>query len=216
MFHTAAASGAHTGPDAESSPKRRQIVAAAEELFLAQGYGAVSMELVARTALVSKATLYAYFASKEALFATIVRDKGLETPLSADMFPEDVTDLRAALEALGQRLIHFMLRERTLAIYRIALAEAGRFPELGEAFYDAGPRCMRERFAAWLVQLQAQGKVAVVNNAVAAEQFMALVRSDVFLRRSLSVPPAPTEADIVASVRAAVETWLRAYAANRT
>jgi len=44
-------------PRLEASPKRRQIVAAAEALFLAQGYGAVSMDAVARRAGVSKATL---------------------------------------------------------------------------------------------------------------------------------------------------------------
>ena len=40
---------------------------------------------------------------------------------------------------------------------------------------------------------------------------MALLRSGVFLRASLAVPPAPTEADIAATVTAAVETWLRAF-----
>ena len=58
---------------ADGSPKRRQIVDAAQALFLAHGYGAVSMDAVARTAGVSKATLYAYFDSKDQLFATIVR-----------------------------------------------------------------------------------------------------------------------------------------------
>ena len=39
---------------------------------MAQGYGAVSMDAIARAAGVSKATLYAYFSSKDQLFATII------------------------------------------------------------------------------------------------------------------------------------------------
>ena len=200
---------------AEVSPKRRQIAAAAEALFLAQGYGAVSMDQVAKTANVSKATLYAHFASKEALFASIMQNKGLETPLFEGLFPDKVSDLRAELEMMGERLLRFMLRDRTLRIYRMALAEAGRFPELGEAFYANGPSCMLDRFVAWLDVLERAGLAVVPEGErrVAAEQYMALMRSGVFLRRSLSVPPEPSDDEIGRSVRAAVRSWLKAYGA---
>ena len=200
-------------PNHDVSPKRRQISAAAESLFLSHGYGAVSMDQVARTANVSKATLYAHFASKEALFATIMQDKGLETPFYEGMFPDIVADLRLHLEMMGERLLRFMLRDRTLALYRMALAEAARFPELGRTFYANGPCSMRERFVAWLGVLQAAGLVQVdeADRGVAADQFMALMRSGVFLRRSLSVLPEPSEAEIHRSVQAAVRTWLLAF-----
>ena len=58
----------------EDLPKRTQIMDAAAALFIAQGYGAVSMDAIAKAAAVSKATLYAYFRSKDALFATIIRE----------------------------------------------------------------------------------------------------------------------------------------------
>ena len=197
----------------EASPKRRQILAAAEQLFLVHGYGAVSMDQVARTANVSKATLYAHFASKEALFATIMQDKGLEKPLYEGMFPDQVSDLRAELESMGSRFLRFMLRDRTLSLYRVALAEAVRFPELGRTFYANGPCTMRERFVAWLGVLEQAGLVRVADREVAAEQYMALMRSDVFLRRSLSIEPEPSDDEIERSVRAAVDTWLRAFGA---
>lgn len=196
------------------SPKRRQVLQAAEQLFLAQGYGAVSMDQVARTANVSKATLYAYFPSKDALFATIVGEGGVERPLTEDLFPAEVTDLRAALDAIGLRTLRFMLRERTLSIYRIALAESARFPELGLAFYENGPRSMTDRFVRWLEPLAADGRINAPNLRVATEHFMALVRSGVFMRRSLAIPPEASEAEILSTVHAAVETWLKAYTAR--
>src|SRR5689334_22213892 len=62
---------AHLAP-AELSPKRQSVVDAAARLFMAHGYGQVSMDAVAREAGVSKATLYAYFTSKDQLFASII------------------------------------------------------------------------------------------------------------------------------------------------
>jgi len=193
------------------SPKRRQALDAATDLFMAHGYGAVSMDAVARRANVSKATLYAHFPSKEVLFATIVRERGLTNQLDSTLFPEHVTDLRAALETIGRRVMRFMLQERTLAIYRVAIAEAARFPELGRAFFDNGPSKFCTWGERWIARQQAAGLVRQADLGVATHQFMALLRSGVFLRASLALPPAPGEAEIEATVRAAVDTWLRAF-----
>ena len=46
---------------------------------------------------------------------------------------------------------------------------------------------------------------------VAADQFGALLRPLMFLRAMLAVAPAPDEAEIMATVDAAVGTFLRAY-----
>jgi TetR/AcrR family transcriptional repressor of mexJK operon len=197
-----------------TSPKHQQIVRAAEALFLAHGYGAVSMDAVARQAGVSKATLYAHFVSKDGLFASIVADKGQDNPVVESLFPDTVADLRAALREIGQRLLRFMLRDRTLSILRIAIAESARFPELGVAFYANGPQKFRDRFRAWLDTLAAQGLVETPDTLTATYQFMALLRSDMFLRAGLGLPPPPGEAEIDATVTNAVETWLRAYAAR--
>jgi AcrR family transcriptional regulator len=196
-----------------TTPKCRQIVQAAESLFLAHGYGAVSMEAVARQAGVSKATLYAYFPSKDVLFAGVVADKGHDSPVEESLFPDPAPDLRAALLAIGQRLLRFLLRERTLAILRIAIAESTRFPDLGQAFHANGPQKFCDRFGLWLATLAARGQVRTPDTLIATHQFTALLRSDLFLRANLGLPPPPTDAEIDATVSAAVETWLRAFAA---
>src|SRR3974390_139978 len=59
----------------EDSAKRRQIVEGARQIFLSQGFDAASMNDIARTAGVSKGTLYVYFADKEELFAAIVEEE---------------------------------------------------------------------------------------------------------------------------------------------
>lgn len=202
----------HTNvPETEASPKRRMVLEAAAELFMAQGYAGVSMDLVARRAGVSKATLYAHFASKDALFASIVDEACRRNTLREENFPEEVVDIQASLRMIGGRLLRFLLQERTLAIYRVAVAESARFPELGAAFWAAGPQPFKERFGQWLALQTAAGHLAVPEPGIAAEQFGALLRASLFMRATLGLGPAPAEADIEAVVAAAVATFLRAF-----
>src|SRR6476659_7929583 len=64
----------HPDPVEAESPKRRAILDAARGLFMTEGYGAVSMDAVARSAGVSKATLYAHCGAKDRLFAAIIHE----------------------------------------------------------------------------------------------------------------------------------------------
>ncbi len=56
----------------EKEQRKTEIADAAERLFFLRGYEEVSMEDIARSAELNKATLYLYFENKETLFATIV------------------------------------------------------------------------------------------------------------------------------------------------
>ena len=191
-------------------PKRKLVLSAATSLFMAHGYGAVSMDAIARAAGVSKATLYAYFSSKDALFATIIDDACHESVAPDGILPCDATDVRAALEAFGGRMLRFFLEERALAIHRVVIAESVRFPELGRAFYDSGPTTVHRAFGEWLSEQTAAGRLAVANPLIAAEQFIGMLRTRPFLRATLGMAP-PTEAEVDEVVRAAVDTFLKAY-----
>src|SRR5215471_17969824 len=123
-------------------PKRQLVLDAAASLFMAHGYGAVSMDAIARAAGVSKATLYAHFSSKDQLFATIIGDACQQKIALGELLPTDTSDVRAALMAFGGRLLRFFLEDRALAIHRVVIGESTRFPELGRAFFDNGPAAL--------------------------------------------------------------------------
>src|ERR1700682_6205550 len=105
--------------DESESPKRRAILNAATEMFAARGYGAISMEAIARSADVSKATLYAHFQSKDQLFATIVEVACLKNIMPEDDLPDGALPDEEALRAIGARILRFFLRDRSLAIHRL-------------------------------------------------------------------------------------------------
>src|SRR5579875_3566292 len=199
-----------TAPRLEDSPKRTQIMDAAAALFIAQGYGAVSMDAIAKAAAVSKATLYAHFRSKDALFAAIIRE-ACQSNLTFGAFETHGADTRAALLELGGRMLRFLLEDRALAIHRVVMAESVRFPELGRAFYENGPRTSCGLFAGWLKAQADAGRLRLSDPLRAAEQFFGMLKGSAWGRAALGVPPAPNEAEIDATVASAVEVFLRAY-----
>jgi TetR/AcrR family transcriptional repressor of mexJK operon len=197
-------------PDTES-PKRQLVLDAATSLFMAQGYGAVSMDAIARAAGVSKATLYAHFSSKDQLFATIIGEACRHNIAVTNFLPDGETDLQAGLTVFAGNTLRFLLEGRSLAIHRVVISESLRFPELGRAFYDNGPGVFRRVFGDWLAEQTAAGRLAVPEPSLAADQFIGLLRGGLYLRATLGLTP-PSEAEIDAAVASAVAAFVRAYA----
>lgn len=189
---------------------------AAASLIMAQGYGATSMDAVARAAGVSKATLYAHFGAKAQLFMTIVAEECARHG-TGDGAGFGVASVPDALTAMGHAYLTLLLSDNAIAMYRVVMAEAHRFPELGQAFFDAGPRKIFARFAEWAGARQGEGALdATAPPDAMAEHFFALLRTSGFLRRLMALPPAPDGPEIDAMVAGAVHVFMRAYAHPRT
>jgi TetR/AcrR family transcriptional repressor of mexJK operon len=201
------------------SPKRHAVLDAAATLFMAQGYGAVSMDAVAREAGVSKATLYAHFASKDQLFATIIGEACRSKMAAADVLIETdiatTSDVGDALRAFGVRMTQFLLEPATQAIYRVVVAECVRFPELGQAFYESGPAHFLAFFSGWIGEQMRAGRLRSADAAVAAEQFIALIRGGIHMRVSVGLAVERDQASVQHHVDNAVDSFLRAFGADQ-
>jgi TetR/AcrR family transcriptional repressor of mexJK operon len=196
-----------------SSTKRRAILEAAMRVFLADGYGAASMETIARAAGVAKQTIYAHFGTKAALFeATIVeRCEWLLEPLPATAGDEDPA---AALQAIARRFLDIILAPEAVARLRVIMAERHRFPELAELFYRSGPGRATEGLADYLDRLHRHRVLHVPDSRLAAGLFFGMIRGDVFLRHLLGLEPKPDADRLDRVVHAAVATFLTAHRAG--
>jgi TetR/AcrR family transcriptional repressor of mexJK operon len=200
--------------EAPPSSKAESILAAAKRAFLAAGFGAVSMDAIARVAGVSKATVYAHFAGKEELFGAVI---GRECErYFADFAPGELDpgDLRASLTALGRRFLELVLSADAIALHRIILGEVVRFPGLGEVFWRAGPERQRVQIETFLKSAIAAGTLAATDTRLAAEQFVSLVRSDIQLRHLLRFEEGDAEQGVGVAIEAAVATFMRAFASR--
>jgi AcrR family transcriptional regulator len=198
--------------DAPPSGKAESILAAAKRAFLAAGFGAVSMDAIAREAGASKATVYAHFAGKEELFGAVI---GRECERYFARFSAgelDPRDVRTSLRVLGCRFLELLLSPDAIALYRIILAEVPRFPGLGEVFWRAGPERQRVQIEAFLKSAAASGTLDLSDTRLAAEHFVSLVRGDIQLRHLLRLETGDDWQGIGAAVEGAVATFLQAFA----
>jgi TetR/AcrR family transcriptional regulator, mexJK operon transcriptional repressor len=198
--------------EAPAASKAESILAAAKRTFLQSGFGAVSMDAIAREAGVSKATVYAHFAGKEELFGAVI-ERECEHYLAGFSAGElDPVDVRASLTTLGCRFLDLLLSPDAIALHRIILGEVGRFPALGEVFWRAGPERNLAQIEFFLRAAAAAGSLGIADTRLAAEQFVGLVRGEIQLRHLLRLEAEagrPPGRDLV---DAAVDTFLRAFA----
>ena len=196
----------------EESAKRRQILDGARRVFLDDGFDGASMNEVARAAGVSKGTLYVYFASKEELFAALLRDEKRDQAEQLCRFDDDAVDLRSTLHAFGVRFIELMLRPDSLAHLRTVMAVAPKFPEIGRAYYEAGPETGRRRITRYLDRQVAAGRLAIDDTPAASVLFFELLKAGILLEALLSIEPRPGPAKIERHVEQAVSLFIKAHA----
>jgi TetR/AcrR family transcriptional repressor of mexJK operon len=193
--------------------KAESILAAAQRTFLASGFGAASMDAIAREAGASKATLYAYFASKEELFGAVVarESERYAQGFSADAL--DPADVEASLTLIANRFLRLLLSPDVIAINRIIVGEVARFPVLAEVFWRAGPERTRVQVEGFLRRAATAGTLDIADTRLAAGQFASLVRGEIHLQRLLGLGKADSKA-ISAAARDAVATFLKAFGPN--
>jgi len=202
--------------EALPNSKAESILAAAKRAFLAAGFGAVSMDTIAREASVSKATVYAHFAGKEELFGAVI-ERECERYFARFSEGElDPRDVRASLTVLGRRFLELLLSPDGIALYRIIVGEVTRFPRLGEVFWRAGPERQRLQIEAFLRSAIASGNLVLTDTRLAAEQFVSLVRGDIQPRHLLRLEADADRRGIDAAVEGAVATFLRAFECPNT
>ena len=196
----------------EAGGKAETIRAAAERAFLASGFGAVSMDAIAREASVSKATVYAHFRSKEELFGAVVADLSERRFHGFSAEALDPADIEASLLTIATRFLDLVLSPEAIALNRILIGEVSRFPVLGEVFWAAGPERTRVQVEAFLRRAAAAGTLTAPDPRLAAEQFVALARGEIHLRSLLRLEDPGDLAGLSAAAENAVATFLRAFA----
>ena len=130
----------HNAEGTKSEAKTAAILQGAMKEFLENGYAATSMDKVAKSAGVSKATVYSHFGDKENLFNAVIEDlvkdkfqqvMGLEKPQSLERDPKVV------LSAMATKMLENARGDRSfLDFLRVIIGESGRFPELAKAYVN--------------------------------------------------------------------------------
>ena len=191
--------------------KRAAVLAAAQGLFLSNGFAGTSMDAVAEAAGVSKLTAYKYFGSKQELFAQSVAAKceSVFAPLEVDHLAGH--DIRACLVAFGKTFLSLILDPQAMAMHRLIAAERERTPELGRLFFENAVRPTSDKLATLIARHEEAGDIDTGDDPmIAAMALLALWRGRPFMMLELGGEPFD-DAALAVHVAYAVDLCLKAW-----
>ena len=187
--------------------RRSQILDAAVEVFLENGYGGATIDLVVERAGASKATVYSFFGGKEGLFAAIVEER-VERILSAFGDPEVAhSDVLHALAHIARRYMEVVMAPDAVGFHRLIIAEGVRFPELARSFYQFGRDRTYAHLAGMLFVWRERGLIRLDDPQLAAVQFFDAVSGDLQRRAMAGIIPKNLRAAIQRSIDHAVQVF---------
>lgn len=163
--------------EASRQTRREAILDVAERSFLEQGYAATTMSGIAAELGGSKGTLWNYFPAKDVLFAAVLdrATEAFQQHLTLILNPQD--ELEATLSRFAREFLQRVTSPEALALYRLVMAEANRFPETGRIFYERATGRTLAQVGAYLSGLMARGQLRTDDPRVAAQQLIALCLS---------------------------------------
>lgn len=212
MSRSAAAVSINNIPVSQSAilSIRARILEAAAEMFRSQGYD-VSMDAIATAANVSKQTVYNQFGSKEDLFKAMVADRAaaMRAPLQVQVLDRHPRDMLA--DVARQYYAHGCTSYE-LSYYRMIIGASLQFPEIGEAYYEAGPKQVLDALTQWIAREERVGRLDTGGDpAFAAEHFLGLITARIESRGLLGLDIDMTPNEIERRSRFCAEIFMRAF-----
>lgn len=194
--------------------KRAAILEAAKGLFVRNAFAGTSMDAVAAEAGVSKLTVYSHFGDKDNLFREVIRAR------IQDILPEDTYDFSPEAD-IGETLLNIALTharldcdKETVGTFRAILSDCRQGnPRYGRLFWEEAStrtHALMERLLGHAVDA---GMLEIDDVPRTCVQFFALIKGDLMMRRMFGCDDCPHAyaAEIEATARAGVATFLRAY-----
>jgi TetR/AcrR family transcriptional repressor of mexJK operon len=188
----------------KSAEKRQQILVAASQLFLTNGYSGCSMEMVAKSSDVSKQTVYSHFSNKEALFLAVIEQKCNEYQLDNRHIEVENSTLAEVLRERGLQLVKLLHDEQVIAIYRVVIGEVNTNPRAAELFYLGGPKHNLDYLAKCFTKFAKQP----IEQAMAhkcAVTFFSLLKSEFHIKSILGLDFALSASEQAAQVEFAIQ-----------
>jgi TetR/AcrR family transcriptional regulator, mexJK operon transcriptional repressor len=199
--------------------KRAAILAAAKRLFVSRGFESTSMDAVAAEAGVSKLTVYNHFTDKESLFFAAV-EAACEAQLPHAVFePAPASarraDIRSRLLAIATGFRALITSPEAIAVHRMMAAEARSSGQLGQLFYEAGPKRTLRDFELFLRDAMAHRELHIADPARAADHFFCMVKGVDHMGCLCGWTVGMTKRESALHLESVVDLFLRAFGRAR-
>lgn len=197
--------------DADETPVRKRILDAAFSAFTERGYAQTSTLEIATRARVSKRELYALVGKKQDMLVSCITERAERLRLPADVpVPRDRETLAHMLASFGARLLREVSDPTVIAVFRLAIAEAERAPEVARVLDSIGREASRAALRTALAQARSSGLLGG-DPAEMAEQFTALLWGNLMVSLLLHIADPPNPREVKRRARKATAAFLQLY-----
>lgn len=185
---------AHKKGRGREGEKLKLVLDTARSVFLEHGYDRASMDMIAQEAGVSKATVYAYFETKQQLLVKLVEEECKAVgPAVLSELTWPLQDIETALRTIARNFTSVFLNNRGLEFYRLMVSNVSQFPEVAAIFMKAGPDQHRAEIADFFNKAMQQGLLKIDDVDLAVKQFLGLAAADLPLTWVLALQTPPPE-----------------------
>ncbi len=195
----------------KTDAKRQTILNVATQAFQELGFEGTSMSEICTRAGGSKATIYNYFASKQALFCEVMfnlTDKEFEAVIR--LLDHATPNVGEALLSFGRDFLKLIYTPDVLAARRLMIAESGR-SDLGRQCFERGPKKAEDSIAAFLSSAMQSGALRAANPNIAARHLLGLLESEIFEVFILRMQEKISRKEIEQVTERAVTVFMAAY-----
>ena len=192
-----------------------ELLTIARAEFLANGFAGTTMDSIARTARISKSSLYREYASKDVLYAAVVTDwvdRGREAMRPHTEALLTAPDALAELGRLARTVQTAVLSPPVRQMRILVAAEAPRFPDIATYYVTRSWERNIENLAEAFAVLAERGTITTDAPRTAAEQFTWLAVAAPLNRMTLDAGARPyTQSELNMIADEAVATFVARY-----
>ena len=198
--------------ETDETPARQRILDAAFAAFMENGFAETSTLEIATRARVSKRELYALVGSKQEMLAACIRERAKRLQMQAGLpEPHDRDMLARALATFGTQLLREISDPTVIAVFRLAIAEAVRAPEVAHALNSLGVEPSRAALREVMNHARSAGLLDG-EPAEMAEHFAGLLWGNLMTGLLLRTAERPTPREIARRANEAAAGLLHLYA----
>ena len=195
----------------KNEAKRQQILDAAIELFIEQGFASTSMDLIAKNADVSKQTVYSHFGNKDDLFSASIECK-CESLQILDLSLHDLSDPQIVLIKLAKNFTDILTSKEGCAVHKICVFESNAHPQVSDIFYQAGPLRITNEVTQLMEKLHQQKILHIENPRHAALQFLNMIKGELWMQVEFNIKDRISRDEVDSYLRDSVAFFIRGYA----
>ena len=149
------------------------IIERARHQFLANGYTATTVDVIAAEAGITKRTLYGYFENKRTLFLEVIRS-AVGNPPDELFFRREIKtrqDIVDMLHSVAAGLNDITTRPHYIQLLRIAIAEIPFQPDVSVLFEQSMAHQSLDWLSAFFAEIDRQGFATIAHPEVLARSF---------------------------------------------